>query len=383
MNHRILIVGGGVVGLSLAWELAQRGQSVTLVERDKVGKATSWAAAGILPPANLAKATDPIDQLRGLSHQLFPQWARRLESITGIDPGFRRCGGWYLADTPGERASMVGMTGYWDGLDIRCEPVDPQEVARREPAIARWIGRQTDAGRPAAAAWWVPDEHQVRAPHYLQALAKACQQCGVTFVEDSTVDDLRSSDQSSAARCNGQWLEADAIVVCGGSWTGRVAEMLQLQQSIVPIRGQIVLLKTDKPRLSSIVNVGHRYVMCRDDGSTLIGSCEEEVGFQPGTDEATLDMLRSFAIDLVPELESATFVKAWSGYRPLTFDGFPMIGKVPDHPNLYVASGHFRSGLHLSPGTAVALADVITQQKPAIDLSTFRVGKQQSHTPQR
>lgn len=377
MNQHVIIVGGGVIGLSLAWQLSRRDVSVTLIERDRIGKATSWAAAGILPPANAAKATDPIDRLRGISHALFPTWADELRSITGIDVGLRHCGGWYLADTPGEAASMIGMTGYWDELDIRCQRTDAAEVAIREPAIAAWINGDD---RDRKHAWWVPDEYQIRPPRYLQALHQACLVGGVRFIESQSVADLEQQQTgASVTMTDGSHHDADAVVVCGGAWTGSVAERLHLQQSLIPIRGQILLLKTQKPLLKSVVNVGHRYIMCRDDGSTLVGSCEEEVGFQLGTDEQTLAELGDFAIALVPELAGAERLKSWSGLRPLTFDGFPMIGRVPAMASVYVASGHFRSGFHLSPGTAIAMTQLILNESPTIDLDAFRVGKQQQH----
>ena len=92
------IVGGGVIGLSLAWELRRRGFNVTVLERDKIKDSTSRVASGILPPANLASASDPIDALRGYSHSLFPRWSKDLMELTGIDIGLRRCGGWYFAN---------------------------------------------------------------------------------------------------------------------------------------------------------------------------------------------------------------------------------------------------------------------------------------------
>lgn len=379
MKPHVLIVGGGVIGLSLAWQLSRRGVSVTVIERDRIGKATSWAAAGILPPANAAKATDPIDRLRGVSHALFPQWADELRSITGIDVGLRHCGGWYLADTPGETASMIGMTGYWDELDIRCHRVEAAEVAIREPAIADWIAGDDE---PPKSAWWVPDEYQIRPPRYLQALHQACLAGGVHFVEGEPVADVQSKSSGGAVIASvilgdGSRHDGDAIVVCGGVWTGSVAQRLNLRQALIPVRGQILLLKTATPLLKSVVNVGQRYLMCRDDGSTLVGSCEEEVGFQLGTDEQTLAELHDFAIALVPDLKNAERLASWSGLRPLTFDGFPMIGRVPAMESVYVASGHFRSGFHLSPGTAIAMTQLILNETPTIDLDAFRVGKQQ------
>lgn len=370
---RTLIVGGGVIGLSLAWELNRRGSDVALFERDRLGRATSWAGAGILPPANFDTATDPLDQLRGLSHQLFPQWCDRLQRDTGIDPGLRRCGGWYLADTPGERAAMIGMADYWHQLQIQCEPVLKERLVEREPALAAWSERN-----PEATAWWVPSEYQVRSPELLRALAHACSASGVELIENAPVEDVRSAAGGASLRCAGQWHSADAVVICGGPWSGFAAESLRLEMSLVPIRGQILMLKTAAPLLKSIVNLGQRYLVCRDDGRTLIGSCEEEVGFQAGTDDAMLRSLREFAANVCPALADAPTDKAWSGFRPMTFDGFPMLGRVPNTESVYVSAGHYRSGLHLSCASAVVMADLISGQTPAIDLAPFRVGKQQS-----
>ncbi len=375
MSSRTIVIGGGAIGLSIAWELARRGETVTLCERDKqVGKATSWSASGTLPPAKLTTAVDPIDRLRGLSHELFPSWVDELMSVSGIDPGFRHCGAWYLAQTAGERASMVGMADYWSSLGIECESVTAGQLADREPAI------QFDSGR-AVDAWWVPDECQIRCPDYLRALHQACLVSGVQVIENAEVDDLRWNAQSTSVRLRDSWIEADRVVVCCGAWTGRIAPSLRLESSIVPVRGQILLLKTEKPLLRGIVNVGHRYVLCRDDGHTLVGSCEEEVGFDTGTTSEMLTSLHRFAIDLIPRFDGAPIAGSWSGLRPLTFDGFPMIGRVPETTNVFVASGHFRSGIHLSPATAVTLADLMMGDVSRVDLGAFRIGKQQSASP--
>ncbi len=375
MTGHTTIVGGGVIGLSIAWTLAQRGGGVTLLERDRIGRATSWAATGILPPANLETATDPLDRLRGLSHQQFPGWVQELQAATGIDVGLRLCGGWYLADTPGERAAMLGMTQYWNDLQIECESVPLTQVARREPALAPW----TTAAR-GAAAWWTAGEYQIRPPRYLQALATICGQCGVQIRESCSVEDLRFADGVAELFINGDWVSDDSIVLCAGVWTGRIASSLGLASALVPVRGQILALKTDEPLLHSVVNFGNRYIVCRDDGLALVGSCEEQVGFNLGTTEPMLESLHQFAIEKVPALSLARRISQWSGLRPMTFDGFPMIGRVPATQNLYVAAGHYRSGLHLSPGTAVCIADLIDGKQPPLDLHAFGVAKQQ-HEP--
>ncbi len=412
---RIIIVGGGAVGLTLAWELLRRGQQVTLLDRERIGCGTSWAATGILPPARWETATDPLDQLRGYSHALFPRWAEELGRVSGVDVGFRQCGGWYLAESRGERAAMIGMADYWQALGIECDRQPLEELCRREPGLADWarahiraqdqglsetpptlslssaksaerrqkepLGGQTTQFRkssePAAAAWWVPGECQIRSPDFLRALTIALRDGGAELVEGASVDDLRDRDQGAEVFVGGSWRGADAVIVCGGAWSGRVAHRFGLEQSLVPVRGQILLLRSARPLLRSVVNVGHRYLVCRDDGRTLVGSVEEEVGFRFGTTPEVLQRLYEFACGVCPGLRDAVVERSWSGLRPMTFDGFPMIGRIPETGHLYVAAGHFRSGIHWSCGTAVALADQILGHRPELDLSRFRVGKQQ------
>ena len=141
---------------------------------------------------------------------------------------------------------------------------------------------------------------------------------------------------------------------------------------------RFLLLKTASPLIHNIINMGQRYILARKDGHTLIGSNEEEIGFELGTTDSVLNSLLDFATHLLPELKTAEHVKSWSGLRPMTFDGFPMIGPVPGVENLYVAAGHHRSGLHLSPGTAVLIADMLSAVEPRIPIDAFQIRKQPS-----
>ncbi|MGI9443333.1 MAG: NAD(P)/FAD-dependent oxidoreductase [Rubripirellula sp.] len=373
MSKSITVVGAGAIGLSIAWELSQRGFKVTVIDKSVTGRGTSWAGAGILPPANLGNSFDPIDRLRGLSHQLFPEWAEKLKTDTGIDPGLQRCGGLYLAETVGEIAAMSGMTEYWQEMGIECKQLTSDEIIGQEAALADWW-RNTDN----AAAWRVPDEYQLRSPNYLSALKAACAQLGVIVLENTDVTDIRCLGARAEIQYEGNWQTTDGIVLTAGVWTGQLAASLDLELSIVPIRGQILLLKTSRPLIRNIINMGQRYVLARGDGHTLIGSNEEEMGFELGTTDSVLKSLMDFATHLLPALKTAEHVKSWSGLRPMTFDGFPMIGPVPGVENLYVAAGHYRSGLHLSPGTAVLIADMLSEEKPQIPIDAFQISKHKS-----
>ena len=370
-TNDVHIVGGGIIGLTLAWRLASEGRNVTLIDRGLMGRGTSWAGAGILPPANFDNASDPIDSLRGLSHQLFSEWTLELESQTNLDPGLRKCGGWYLADSPGEKASMIGLSDYWAELQIEVNEVALSELAVREPALAQW-----SKGENAHGAWWVPDEFQLQTRNYIHCIKEACMYQGVRLRENCQVTKVRESQSKPQIMIDNQWHTSDQLILCGGTWLGQFTENFGLEKSLIPVRGQILFLESREIDCRRIINVGHRYLACRGDGTILVGSCEEEVGFQLGTTEYVRQDLLAFAHNLIPELQNAQTLDFWSGLRPMTFDGFPMIGRIPHTVNTYIACGHFRSGLHLSTGTASVLTDLLQGRVPIINLEPFRVGKQ-------
>lgn len=363
-----VIIGGGVVGLSIAWELGLRGVRALVLDQKNVGRGTSWAGAGILPPANLATALDPLDRLRGLSHSLHPQWAERIGQTTGIDTGFRRCGGIYVARGAGEAAALCGLAQYWDEYQIRCEPLAADTLLEREPGLA--------GGATLRAAWWVPDECQLRPPDHLRGLVAAARQAGVEFREHTPATELvRDASRITGVRIGGETIPAAAVVLAGGAFGAAVNATGRVAQDLFPVRGQVVLYRAEPRLLRAVINEGHRYCVPRDDGHIYVGSNEEEVGLDEGTTPEVLDELRRWAETLVPRLREAPVVRTWSGLRPGTIDGFPYVGRSPEWENLYVATGHFRSGLHLSCGTAVVIADLLTGQPPAVNLDAFRAAR--------
>lgn len=367
-HQRCLIIGGGVIGLSIAWELGVRGIRSLVLERGQLGRGTSWAGAGILPPANLQTAHDPLDRLRGLSHALHREWAERIRCETGIDTGYRACGGIYLARSPGEAASLQGLSQYWQEYDIRCEPLDSEALRRREPALA--------GGAVLRSAWWVPDEVQIRPPDHLRGLAAAAAGAGVEFREHTPVERLilEGSRVVGVETEQGQ-ITADEVILAGGVWGGELNAAVHVARDLIPVRGQVVLYRAAPGLLHSVINEGHRYLVPRDDGHLYTGSNEEEVGIDVSTTPEVIASLREWAESLVPALRTAEVERTWSGLRPGSIDGFPYVGRSPDFENLYVATGHFRSGLHLSCATAVVIADLLTGRTPAVSLDAFRAAR--------
>ena len=366
-----VIIGAGVMGLSLAYELASRGHRVKLIDQGPIGQGSSWAGAGILPAVAKHSIVDPLEQLRSLSHELHAQWAQRLHSQTGIDTGFRRCGGIYLARSQSEAATLAANALWWREHGIVAQRVYEKDISQMET----WLLPLMASGQ-VIAAWYLPDECQLRNPRHLRALAAACGQLGVQLCPNWVGTKLSMSANRATIRdASGEIIPAERICICSGAWARLHLEQLQLRSGIMPIRGQMILYRLEKPLLQRIVNEGHRYLVPRDDGRVLAGSSEEEVGYRVETTPEIIDQLHAWASGLCPALTSNTIERTWAGLRPGSFDGLPYLGSVPGATNLFLAAGHFRAGIHLSCATAVVMADLIEGHQTNIDLEPFRIGR--------
>ena len=347
-----IIVGGGVIGLSLAWELGKRGQSVTVLDRGSSLTTTSWAGAGILPPAPGEGAAHPSDELSRHARALHTTWARELLETTGIDNGYVECGGLYFARGVGEMASLLGTIELWKEEGLEASPIAKPDLAKRLPHLVR-----TPVWDQIQATYELTGEAQIRNPRHLQALEAACHAVGVSILRDREVNSIRSD--------HGQWrinychagdekeTACANLCVTGGAWSASLLRPLGIEVGIVPIRGQMLLYKLDEPLFTSILNEGPQYLVPRTDGRVLVGSTEEEAGFDVTTTPESLARLKRFASDWCPALDDDRLEKSWAGLRPGSFDGFPYLGEIPSHPGLFLAAGHFRSGLYWSPATAV------------------------------
>lgn len=369
--HDCLIVGGGVIGLSLAYELSRYDIQVHVIDRGPIGKEASWAGAGILPPANPTTALHPLDKLRALSHRLHAEWAEQLKDQTGIDNGYRKCGGLYIARTAGEVAALAGMKELLAEEQIAFERLEASRVTKLEPALTDLV----ETGN-LKAAYRLPDEAQLRNPDHLRALQTACTQRGVTFRDNVEAKRFIIADRriASVETTIGS-LTADTICITSGAWTRMLLEQLGLTSGIMPVRGQMVMFRTERKPFSHVINEGPRYLVPRDDGRVLVGSTEEEVGFDKSTTEVGIGELVKLAGEIIPELTNTHLERTWAGLRPASFDGFPYIGRVPGLEGVFLAAGHFRSGLNLSPATAIVMSQLIRGETPEVDLASFRVGR--------
>jgi len=366
-----LIVGGGVIGLSLAYELAGEGWKVRLLERGYPGREASWAGAGILPPAGAGSETDPYEQLLKLSNELHRVWSARLREETGVDNGYRRCGGIYLARDAAAKTELDRTADGWRRQGVTVEALSQADLAARESALAGGA-----ASSNLRAAYFLPEETQLRNPRHLKALLVGCALRGVEVHAGVPVEDFQIRGGRIERVLTGVGaFEAERVCLTSGPWTKTLLSRLGIHASLKPIRGQIALLNAPRPLLRSIVNEGPRYLVPRPEGRILVGSTEEDAGFEKCTTAAGIAGLLDFALSLAPGLKGAQLEQCWAGLRPSTLDGRPYLGKIPGIDNGYVAAGHFRSGLQLSAGTAAVMSRLMRGLDPQLDLTPFRVDR--------
>ena len=355
----VLIIGGGVIGLTSAYYLARDGVRVTVVDRGELGRAASWAGAGIIPPGNPDRALGSLDLLRAASSHMFPSLTQQLLDFTGISNGYRVCGGVELATGIDETILQA-----WRNEGIRFESMAGRDLRRIEPAFAKSID----------AVYFLPDMAQVRNPWHLRALIDACQRLGVTLRPNCPVVRLlpERAGRVVGVETSREILSANRFLVAAGAWTDRLLEPLGRRVGVTPIRGQIVLFRPEQPVFGTILLDGLRYLVPRADGRVLAGSTEEDAGYVNRTTDAGIAELTAFARHLVPSLNRAPIETTWAGLRPSPADGLPTLGRHPDFHNLYIAAGHFRAGIQLSPATGLCMSQLLQDRPSAIPLDAFR-----------
>jgi glycine oxidase len=354
----VVILGGGVIGLMTAYFLGKDGASVVVLDKGELGQEASWAGAGILPPGDSAQAKSPFDQLRSLSVGLYPGLAAELFERTGIDTGYRRCGGIEFLESAGDATHDE-----WHGEGIRTERLTAAAAHQLEPALGQGLGE----------ALLLPDLAQVRNPRLLQSLITACQSLKNIELQPgvSAYGLLKDGNRIDAVHTSRGLTEANKYLIATGAWTDGLLRPLGWSLPIEPVRGQIALLNPGMTLLSRVLMWGSQYMVPRVEGRILVGSTEEYAGFDKRPTATGIHGLLELAIRLVPDLAAATIEKTWAGLRPGSRDGLPYLGRIGEFDNLFVAAGHFRAGLQLAPGTAVVMKELLLDRPTTIPLDAF------------
>ena len=355
--NRIIIVGGGVIGLLTAHELASAGQNVTLFERGETGRESSWAGGGIVSPLFPWRYLDSVTALASWSQAVYPALCADLAAHTGVDPEYTGNGLILIAPDEADEAQRWA-TQHRHTLSL----IDRDTFHRLEP----------QAADPADAALWMPNVGQVRNPRLVRALRQRIWQLGVEVrTGDAVTGLLINGDRCQGVRSTSGALEGDAVVVCAGAWSAQVLADYAAPPAIHPIRGQMLLFKASPGTITRMVLESNRYVIPRRDGRTLFGSTIEDVGFDKQTTEAAREELYAIATQRFPILRQFPVEAHWAGLRPSSPAGVPFIGRHPQVANLFINAGHFRNGIVLGPASAHLVADLVLDRHPILDPASY------------
>jgi glycine oxidase len=356
----VVVVGGGVVGCAVALRLVQAGAGCTVVERSVPGAEASSAAAGILAPQAESERPGPFLALCLRSRSLYPGFVHELETLSGMQVGFRPTGVLQLAFTEASLERLRARVKVQRDASLSAELLEPDAALGLEPAV-----------NPAVlGAALFAEDGSVDNRLLMRALSMAAARAGVRFVTGHVRALLDRGGRAVGVDVDGERLAADAVVVAAGAWTGLVPGSGLSPRQVRPARGQMVMLRSRVPLLERVLFGDEGYLVPRADGHLLAGSTVEFQGFAKEVTAAGLQHILTLALKLVPGLAETPVVETWAGLRPFTEDHLPVLGPGP-LSGLFLASGHFRNGILLAPVTAELLAQVVLGQPPSLPLEPF------------
>ena len=361
----IVVVGAGAIGLAIAFELVRRGRSVLVLERDRVGAGATGVSAGMLAPVSEAKAEEPeIVEIALESHRRYPEFVEAVESASGLSCGFRRDGTLVVALGRDDEEELEHLREAQQARGLRSIPLTADEVFEREPHLSGWV-----TGGLLAA-----EDYQVDPRLLLEALAAAVRNGGGRIEEGARVDALEAQGgrlRRVSGRRGGRAfaIECDTAVVAAGAWSSTTIDSPVSGYGVRPVKGQIVRLR-GPCLVRHVLRTPDVYLVGRGDGELVVGATMEELGFDSTpTAGAAMDLLRK-AWHVLPGVYDCAFSEFGVGFRPAARDHLPLVGET-DVQGVFVATGHYRHGILLTPVTASLMADLLAGRRGSSMLAQF------------
>ena len=356
----VAIAGAGLIGGSIALELARAGLSVGLFDSREPGQESSWAGAGILSPAPESAAMIPLVPLAKASMAIYPEFVRMAEEISGQSAGYRPKGTLQALFSRDAREELSTVIALHHGLGLKAEPLSPEVARELEPSLSEEL----------EAAVLRPDEASVDNRAMTQAVLEAAKRTGVQFFSRSGAQAIRRE----GGRCVGLQLkneniEAKWTVIAAGCFSASI-DGVAAYAPVRPAKGQMIALRADHLEIERVLWSEKIYLVPRNDGRILAGATVEYTGFEKALTAGGLEKVLSGALELSPGLAAARVEETWAGLRPDSPDHLPILGPT-DLDGLLIATGHFRGGILLTPITARLVREWVTQQRVSVDWDRF------------
>ena len=368
----VVVAGGGLIGGSIALELARAGLRVGLFDRQEPGQEASWAGAGILSPAPESAAMVSLVPLGKASMAIYPEFVGMVEEISGQSAGYRPKGTLQALFSRDAREELSTVIALHHGLGLKAEPLRAEDARELEPCLSEEL----------EAAVLRPDEASVDNRAMTQAVLEAAGRSGVEFFPGRGAEAI----WREGARCLGLHLKNEKIealwtVIAAGCFSAGI-EGVAAYAPVRPAKGQMIALRADDLRIERVLWSENIYLVPRNDGRILAGATVEYTGFEKGLTAGGLQKILSGAIELSPGLAAARVEETWAGLRPDSPDHLPILGPT-DIDRLLIATGHFRGGILLTPITARLVCEWVTQQRVSVDWDRFSPLRFQSASAHR
>lgn len=362
-NKDVLIIGGGIIGLSLARELHKRGViKITILERGGVGQEASAAAAGMLAPNAETDKADDFFHLCDESNRLYPQLAGELLAETGIDSELDRSGTLYLAFSDKDSIEIRRRYAWQKKAGLAVELLTAGDARRLEPFVSPDVRE----------ALFFPNDWQIENRLLLSALHKYAAINRIEIIENTAVENVSIENGGTVcAAARTRKFQARVVVLATGAWTSLIKAGGISLPEIKPLRGQIIAFKTAERLFQRVIYSPRGYIVPRRDGRILAGATVEDAGFDKKNTSAGMRFLRENALEIAPNLVNLNIAEKWAGLRPFAGDGLPILGATAESENLLIATAHYRNGILLAPKTAELLADKIVGGKESRYLKVF------------
>jgi glycine oxidase len=360
---KVIIIGGGIIGASIAWSLARERAEVVVLERGRLGQEASWAAAGMIAPQAEAQTAGVFFDLCLAARRVFDAAIDRLVADSGLDPEYDPHGILYIALDSAERAELQSRARWHREAGALVHELTCAEARKIEPAISP----------ETLYALHLPDNRRVENRKLTQAYVAAALTAGAQFREGVCADSIAvTSGRATGVRLHdGTSVAAYLIIVAAGSWSHQIRGLEADGVALHPVRGQMLCFESRPRILTPAVFSMRAYLVPRRDGRILAGSTMEEAGYNKTVTLAGIEKIVSGALAMVPSLAELPFREVWAGLRPATKDLLPVIGRSSSVANVIWSTGHYRSGILLSALTGEVVADLVAGRAPSIDLVPF------------
>lgn len=347
---RVLVAGAGIIGLSIADALARRGLHVTVLEMRAPGAGASRASAGLLAPFTEAEPGAPLLALGTRSLSMFDDFIRRLRETSGAVVEYARTGTLEVAFDDTEFETLLRASAWLSTQGIEHRALDAAALASMEPAVSR----------RACGGLFISTHGFVGVRSLVTALAQSARHHGAILDAPVEVLDVTIADNEVIANSGARVYRADRFVLASGAWSSRIRIRGLSDVPVRPVRGQLLQLQwPDGPMTNRVVWSRGCYTVPWSDGTLLVGATMEDAGFVEAATTDGVETLTRSVKELLPDSGSARFIEARAGLRPATPDSLPLIGTLPDLPNLIFATGHFRNGILLAPLTAAMVDRIV------------------------